>query len=203
MDYMTIADIKILEDKSEASGVSKLQLMENAGKKIFEILQEKPGLEGKKILIVCYHGNNGGDGFVAARYLADVCEVNVLFLGDKEKMKGEARSNYASLSKRYDIQLFSDYDIDYDSYDIIIDAIFGTGITGDVTGPAGFAIDFINKSKAYKVSVDIPSGINPDTGKAANKHIEPDLIITMHAMKKGLKKYKDKTIVADIGIKEV
>ena len=200
MGDITAAEIRELEDKSEASGISKLQLMENAGKKISEILQEKIGLEGKKILIACYHGNNGGDGFVAARYLADVCEVDVLFLGDKENMKPLARVNYATLSKKYDIQLFSDYDFDYDNYDLIIDAIFGIGITGDVNGPAGFAIDFINKSKAYKVSVDIPSGIDPDTGKAANKHIEPDLIITMHAMKKGLKKYKDKTIVADIGI---
>lgn len=201
MDYMTAEEIRELEKKSEAAGVSKLQLMENAGKKIYEIMAEKLGLEGKKVLIACYHGNNGGDGFVAARYLADVCEVDVLFLGDKEKMKSKARVNYALLSKRYDIQQFTDYDIDYDSYDIIVDAIFGIGIEGDINGSAGFAIDFINNAKAYKVSVDVPSGIDPDTGKAANKHIEPDLIITLHAMKKGLKKFKDKTVVADIGIK--
>ena len=201
MDYITAEEIRELEKKSEATGVSKLQLMENAGKKIYEIMAEKLDLEGKKVLIACYHGNNGGDGFVAARYLANVCEVDVLFLGDKENMRSKARVNYALLSKRYDIQQFTDYDIDYDSYDIIIDAIFGIGIEGDINGPAGFAIDFINRAKAYKVSVDIPSGINPDTGKASNKHIEPDLVITMHTMKKGLEKFKDKTVVADIGIK--
>ena len=193
-----------LEDKSEELGVPKLDLMENAGKKIFEVLEQKKDLKGKKILIVCYHGNNGGDGFVAARYLADVCEVDVLFLGEEEKLKKEAKVNYDKLIKRYDIQMFTDYEIDYeidyDGHDIIVDAMFGTGIEGDIKEPVASVIDFINSSKAYKVAVDVPSGINPDTGKAANKYIEPDLIITMHAMKKGLAKFKDKTVVVDIGI---
>jgi len=175
--------------------------MENAGKGIFDCLTEKKDIKGRKILIVCYHGNNGGDGFVAARYLADECEVDVLFLGEEEKLKKEAKANYDKLIKKYDVQLFTDYEIDYDEYDIIIDAIFGTGIEGDIKEPVASVMDFINNSKAYKVSVDVPSGINPDTGKAANKYIEPDLIITMHAMKKGLTEYKDKTIVVDIGIK--
>ena len=60
----------------------------------------------------------------------------------------------------------------------------------------------LNKSKAYKVSIDIPSGINPDTGEKSNVFFEPNLIITMHDIKNGLEAYKDKTVVVDIGIKK-
>ncbi|MBI2523344.1 bifunctional ADP-dependent NAD(P)H-hydrate dehydratase/NAD(P)H-hydrate epimerase, partial [Candidatus Woesearchaeota archaeon] len=62
-------------------------------------------------------------------------------------------------------------------------------------------INNLSKAKAYKVSIDIPSGINPDTGEKGNVYFDPDLLITMHDIKKGLVEYKDKTIIVDIGIK--
>ena len=92
--------------------------------------------------------------------------------------------------------------VDFSDYNVIVDAIFGTGIRGDIKDPLATLIKNLNKSKAYKVSMDIPSGINPDTGEKANVFFEPDLIITMHDIKKGLESYKDKTVVADIGIKK-
>jgi NAD(P)H-hydrate epimerase len=92
--------------------------------------------------------------------------------------------------------------VDFSDYDIILDAIFGTGIEGEIKDPLATLINNLSKTKANKVSIDVPSGVNPDTGEKANVYFEPDLIITMHDMKKGLKDYKDKTIVVDIGIKE-
>jgi len=202
MGTISTKEMQVLEQKSVDQGVSLLSLMENAGKQISETLQKKKELEKKKVLVVCYHGNNGGDGFVAARYLADICEVDVLFLGDEEKFKKEAAINYEKLSNRYDVQIFKEPDIDYDEYDVIIDAMLGTGIDGELHEPVLSVIDLINNSRGYKVSVDVPSGLNPDTGESAGKYVEPDLIITMHAIKKGLEKFNDKTVVIDIGIKE-
>jgi len=92
--------------------------------------------------------------------------------------------------------------VDFSDYDIIIDAIFGTGIRGEIKDPLATLITNLNKAKAFKVSVDIPSGVNPDTGEKANVSFEPDLIITMHDIKKGLENFKDKTVVVDIGIKK-
>lgn len=196
MGEITVQQMKDLEKSSK---LPVIELMENAGKQIFETLKGK--VEGKKVLIVCYHGNNGGDGFVAAKYLSEICEVDVLFLGDETKLKKEALINYKKVLKNYNIQLFKDPNIDYNDYDIIIDAMLGTGIEGLVKEPLGAVIDLVNNSKAKIVSIDVPTGINPDTGESANKAVEPDMIIALHAVKKGLEKFRDKTVVVDIGIR--
>lgn len=92
--------------------------------------------------------------------------------------------------------------IDFSDYDIIIDAIFGTGAGGEIKDPLASLVSNLNKSKAFKVSIDVPTGINADTGEKANAYFEPDLLITMHDIKNGLKSYGDKTVVVDIGIKK-
>lgn len=184
-------------------GVPKLQLMENAGRGLYKALKERfPSIKDKRILIVAYHGNNGGDGFVAARYLCEEAETDVLFIGDEDKFKEEAKINFKKIENNGKIQLLIDPEqTDFNYYDIIIDAILGTGTTGEVKEPIASTIEEINSSTAFKVAVDIPSGINPDTGESANKSINPDLIITFHDIKQGLEKFKDKTIIIDIGIK--
>tara|TARA_Y100000031_G_C8161153_1_gene357049 strand:- start:556 stop:1086 length:531 start_codon:yes stop_codon:yes gene_type:complete len=176
--------------------------MENAGKAIYNVLKEKFDLKDRRILIVSYHGNNGGDGFVAARYLAGDTEVDVLFVGDDSKLKKEALANFKKIENNEKIQILSLEAVDFSDYDIIIDAIFGTGIDGEIKDPLATLIKNLSKAKAYKLSVDVPSGVNPDTGEKANVYFEPDLIITMHDIKKGLETYKDKTVIANIGIKE-
>ncbi len=195
---ITTQEMRSLEDNS---GIPKAVLMESAGKAIYNVLKEKFDLKDKKILIVAYHGNNGGDGFVAARYLCDDAEVDVLFVGEETKLSKEASINFKKIENNEKLQILSLETVDFSDYDIIIDAIFGTGITGEIKDPLATLIKNLNKAKAYKVSVDVPSGVNPDTGEKANVFFDPDLIITMHDMKKGLVDYKDKTIVVDIGIK--
>jgi hydroxyethylthiazole kinase-like uncharacterized protein yjeF len=173
----------------EQSGIAPVMLMENAGK-------------NKRILIVAYHGNNGGDGFVAARHLCTNAEVDVLFVGDEKKLKDGALHNYRRIEDNEMIQMLALEAVDFSDYDIIVDAIFGTGIEKDVHDPLATLIRKLSSAKATKVSIDVPSGINPDTGEKANVWFEPDLIVTMHDMKKGLGAYTDKTIVVDIGIKK-
>lgn len=193
-------EMRKLEDKSETLGVTKLELMENAGKGIFTVLNERFDLRKKKILIVCYHGNNGGDGFVAARYLSNICEVDVLFVGDETKFRKEGEFNYQKIINQKSIKILKNINQTKNKHDIIIDALLGTGITGDIKEPIANVIDRFNNSKAFKVSVDVPTGINPDTGEKSNKFIKADLIITFHDIKKGLLDLKDKTVIVDIGI---
>lgn len=184
------------------SGIPIIRLMENAGKAFAYALKEKIDVKNRKILIVAYHGNNGGDGFVAARNLCDDAEVDVLFVGDEAKLKEGALINFKKIEKNEKIQMLTLEAVDFSDYDVIVDAIFGTGIKGSIEDPLAALIKNLNKSKARKVSMDIPSGISPDTGEKANAYFEPDLIIALHDIKKGLESYKDKTIVVDIGIKK-
>lgn len=190
-------DMRILE---AGSSIPQMSLMENAGRAVHSVLRQRFELRGRKILVVCYHGNNGGDGFVAARCLCDEAETDVLFIGDESRLKREALANFKKIEHNEKIQLLIDDEVDFGGYDLIIDAILGVGIKGRLNGEISAVIDDINNSKAYKVSVDIPTGIDPDTGSVVDKCVNADLVITFHDMKKGLEKFQDKTVVADIGL---
>ncbi len=190
-------DIRILEVKS---GIPRINLMENAGKGVYNAIKQRFDLKDKKILIVCYHGNNGGDGFVAARYLCDEAETDILFVGDEAILKKEAWINFKKIEHNERIQFLVDDEVDFSEYDVIIDAILGIGIKGRLNREISAIIDDINSSKAYKVSVDIPTGLDPDTGDIIDKCVNADLIVTFHDMKKGLEKLQDKVVVADIGL---
>jgi NAD(P)H-hydrate epimerase len=91
---ISVQEMRELEKKS---GISSAVLMQRAGEGIFNILDKKFDLKNKNILIVCYHGKNGGDGFVAAHYLSQLCEVDVLFIGDESKMSEETLINYKKI----------------------------------------------------------------------------------------------------------
>ena len=190
-------DIRILEAKSS---IPRHSLMENAGRSVYQAIKQRFNLENKKILAVCYHGNNGGDGFVAARYLCDEAETDVLFIGDESKLKKEALINFKKVEHNEKIQFLVDEEVDFNAYDIIIDAILGIGMQGKLNKEISAVIDDINNSGAYKVSVDIPSGLDPDSGIVLDKCVNADLIVTFHDLKKGLEKMQDKTVVADIGL---
>ncbi len=188
-------DMRILEAKSD---IPRRSLMENAGRAVYQAMKHRFDLTDKKILVVCYHGNNGGDGFVAARYLCDEAETDVLFIGDESKLKKEALANFKKIERNEKIQFLVDDEVDFDEYDFIIDAILGIGIRGRLNSEISAIIDDINGTKACKISVDIPTGLDPDTGDIADKCINADLIVTFHDMKKGLEKFQDKVVVADI-----
>ena len=184
----------------ESSSVPRSVLMENAGKAVYQTIKKALDLKDKRILVVCYHGNNGGDGFVAARYLCDEAETDVLFIGDESRMRKDALANFRKIEHNERIQFLVDDEVDFGSYDIIVDAVLGVGIKGRLNREISAIIDDVNRSKAFKVSVDIPTGIDPDTGEIVDKCIDADLVVTFHYMKKGLEKLQEKTIVADIGL---
>ncbi len=207
MDAITSSRMAAIDANCEYLGIKRLQLMENAGAAVSNAVKNK--LASGKIVIIAGRGNNGGDAFVAARHLEDY-DTTVLLLGKKSEIKTpEALHNWNALEK-ISIPLIEITDatmLDMSlikKADIIIDGIFGTGIKGKIHQPESTAIDLINSSDAFVISVDVPSGFDPDGG-IFDKSVQADLTLTFHKMKvgmlsKGARKYTGEVRVADIGI---
>jgi len=196
-----------IDANCEYLGIKRLQLMENAGAVIARAVKER--ISRGKVVIIAGKGNNGGDAFVAARHSSGY-DVRVILLGRKEEIKTpEALQNWNVLEK-ISIQLTQVVDskaLDrklIENADIIIDGIFGTGVRGKIREPESTAIDLINTSSAFVISVDVPSGLDPDSGKF-ERSVKAGLTLTFHKMKVGLmsldaKKYAGEIRVEDIGI---
>ncbi len=206
--YITVKQMMQIEENSHQMGFQRKLMMENAGAAAIRYLSEKfPDISSKKILVFAGLGNNGGDALVVARHLAGFgSNIKVVLLGNPNKIKTEeARTNWRILEKMNSIDLIITSDVsnlDLQA-DIVIDGILGTGIFGTIREPYSSAIDFINKLKAFKLSIDVPSGLNPDTGDSSHKCVQADVTITFHRMKIGLPKRTDKCgiiIVEKIGI---
>ena len=194
---ITVEQMYNIENKGHDMGFLKKFMMENAGAAAVRRLIEKFGnVESKNILIFVGLGNNGGDGLVMARHLAGhTANVTVLLLGTPDKIKTEESSwNWSILEKMPSVKLIPGNTFDFDfKPDIIIDGILGTGITGEIREPYASAINYINETNCFKFAVDVPSGLNPQTGETANIYTKCDMTITFHKMKQGIPKRKDLT----------
>lgn len=205
---ITVKQMMQIEENGHQMGFPRKMMMENAGAAATRYIVEKfPNISSKKILVFAGLGNNGGDAFVVARHLAGYGSVvKVILLGNPEKIKTEeGRTNWKLLEKMNSIDLIvaSDvYGLDSEA-DIIVDGILGTGISGKIKEPHASAIDMINKSKAFKLALDVPSGLDPDTGNVGHKCVKADVTITFHKMKAGMPKRTDMCgiiLVEKIGI---
>ena len=216
MKIVSSSRMKAIDINCEYLGLLPIQLMENAGGAIAQSIREK--LESGKVLFVAGRGNNGGDAFVAARLLAGFpgYVVKLILLGKANDIRtGEALKNFSLLKfTRVQVmeitdssQLASEITNWFSEADLLVDAIFGTGVKGNIREPESTAIDLINREgTAGKsvISIDIPSGLDPD-GENYVKAVHAELTITFHRMKIGLvsdnaKKYAGKVKVAEIGI---
>ena len=176
----------------EKIGIPGKVLMENAGKGCSESIREKFLRTGSKIAVFCGNGNNGGDGFVIARYLKKWGYFSTIFLvGDPDKMSPETSENYHScLDLNIEIHQFNDFeqwnnfDISLSYFDLLIDAIFGIGLEGTVRGWIADLIKDINSSSIKTIAIDIASGIDADTGQGEIA-IKADHTYTMAAYKYG------------------
>ena len=203
---------RIEENGHSGIGMRRFLMMENAGHGISDLVAVRfKKLKNKKVVAVCGTGNNGGDGFVASRHLAGHgAKVAVILLGNPSDLKSEeARLNWGIIEKMDSVEIIFGYEITADikkrivSADIILDSMFGTGIKREIFDPHASAIDLINKSKAFVLAVDVPSGMDPNTGKTYDKCVRADATITFHRMKKGLvdrKKFTGPVHVERIGI---
>jgi len=208
---MTPKDMMVIDANTEELGIPKASLMENSGHCLAEIISgiSKPC----KISIYAGTGGNGGDGFVAARYLLNKgFEVNVYLLAHPSQIKsGESRRNWEVLQKinvglnNLKICVLEDSsDLQITDSDVIVDALLGTGVEGKLREPISSAVDVINNSLAIKVAADVPSGLDPLTGKVFDKAVKADITVTFHRIKLGLKDAKKGYVgnihVCDIGI---
>jgi NAD(P)H-hydrate epimerase len=205
---ITVKQMMQIEENGHQMGFLRKLMMENAGASTARYILEKyKNLQEKKIMVFAGLGNNGGDSFVVARHLAGFgCKPDVVLLGNPDKIKTEESvSNWKILEKMDAVNLMvaSDPTEILLNVDIIIDGILGTGISGKIREPYATAIDLINKSQAFKLAVDVPSGLDPDSGSVIDKCVKADVTITYHKMKIGMPKRMDmcgKIIVEKIGI---
>ena len=187
-------------------------MMENAGHGIADFIVHRfKKLKNKRIVAVCGTGNNGGDGFVASRHLAGYgAKITVILLGSPSDLRSEeARLIWGILERIDSIEIIFGKVLTQEVKDriakarIILDSIFGTGIKDEIREPYASAIDTINKSKAYVLAVDVPSGFDPNTGQIHEKCVIADATITFHRIKVGLtrgRKYTGQVHVEWIGI---
>ncbi len=171
-------------------------LMENAGRAFADVLEKYvSSVEGKSIFIICGKGNNGGDGFVIARHLSNRgARVHVALLAKKKDVKGDAKTNLDILLKMVSSKKsFITFD-EVSSVkkleqllkpDVIVDAIFGTGFSGEVKGFYAKTIEWINNQQSFVAAVDIPSGVNATAGIVENIAVKANLTITMGLAKIG------------------
>ncbi|MEW6276245.1 MAG: NAD(P)H-hydrate dehydratase [Bacillota bacterium] len=210
MRVVTAAEMRELDRQAiEEYGIPGVVLMENAGIKVVEVIREMLGdVRGKKISIFVGKGNNGGDGLVVARHLFNLgAGVKVYLLASPEEITGDAFLNLRIWQKMgQEIRTIADRDeFDLEESDLLVDAIFGTGFRGVPREPAASVIEAINASGKPVVAVDIPSGLEADTGLARGPCIRAVRTVTFGLPKLGLvlepgASYAGKLHVADISI---
>ena len=208
---MTTREIRALDLNAEYFGISRLQLMENAGRNVAVEIASRFKPQDTRIAVFCGLGGNGGDGFVAARHL--LClgfEVSVILAGKSSDIKNEeARKNWEALQPlRNSLTLYEIYDsslIPDIKAEVFVDALLGIGLKSPPRPPIAQLIRKINESDAFRVAIDVPSGINSDTGAVLGEAVRANLTITLHKIKPGLlkaKEYVGELVVRHIGIPE-
>ncbi len=224
---LSVRQAKEIDKKArEFLGISTLVLMENAGRAVAEELIRVPYREGKvavfcgntrskrmlRCAIFCGKGNNGGDGFVAARHLLlKGIRPDIFLAADISEVKNEARTNLDILLKlKQEIFEVKQNNLHLvqsrlKRYSLIVDALLGIGLVGQVNGVFGDLISMINMSKAKTLAVDVPSGLDADSGKVLGRCIKAETTVTFVAKKRGMvvgegPKYCGRIVVRDLGI---
>ncbi len=210
---------KMDRETIEDFGIPGIVLMESAGRGAFDIImREFPDIHSMEVCVLAGRGNNGGDAFVIARYLMEQgIAVNIFLLSAIDKVKGDARTNLdlakklsekhpnASLSEVPDAETFEELKEEILDHDLFVDGILGTGLTSDVRGFFKDVIDTVNLSRLPVFSIDIPSGLNADTGKPCGTAIRAAATATFGHAKTGHilhpgDGYTGTVAVIDIGI---
>lgn len=198
---ITAARMGAVDRNAAALGVPQKQLMESSGNAVARAVREAAS-EGDSVTIVAGRGNNGGDALVAARFL-DGYDVSIHLLGRPEAISTDiARENWEALEKAgYPCESVTDSaNLELGDPAVIVDAMLGTGISGELREPEASAAQSINESDATVVSVDVPSGVDADSGEAPESAVEADRVVTFHDGKPGLAELDCEVRVEDIGI---
>ena len=214
MKYVTRKQMKFIDTAATKQfGIPSLLLMENAGRSAADVVVSLAKKKNSRIGIICGYGNNGADGFVVARHLKNRgYTVEVFLIGRQKLMSQESRVNFAIIRKMKikikrvwraaGIARMQAY---LKNTDVLIDALFGIGMRGVLDVFYIRLIQSINASTIPVVSIDIPSGLNADSGTADTVAVQAHTTVTMGLAKKGFstvsaKKYLGKLVVADISL---
>ncbi|MBQ1555485.1 MAG: NAD(P)H-hydrate epimerase, partial [Clostridia bacterium] len=188
------AQTKKLEDMAvEQGGIEHIKLMENAGTAAFRFINERLSVNNKSVAVVCGRGNNGGDGFAVARKMLDGgAKVRIMLaLGqptteDAYRLLAESeRAGIKTISYVENDGDRQDFAKTIEAADIIVDAIFGVGFHGTVSEGLKNVIDMINNARGTVVSIDVPSGVDSDSGEVAGPCVRADYTVTFTTMKPG------------------
>jgi len=192
MKILTAAEMREVDRlTAKKARVASLRLMESAGKSVADFIQARFS-DGKRrrVIVVCGKGNNGGDGFVCARYLqAGGARVSVYLIADLSDVKGDAAVNLRRWKKVGKLAVEGSAEkIGFQAGDIIVDALVGTGVRGPLEGRLAEVVTAVNHHPpgCVVVAVDIPSGLNADSGDAPGPVVVADHTVTFTAPKQGL-----------------
>ena len=202
-------EVAIVDANSEALGVPRLLLMENAGRAVAEAVAARTR-PGAMVVVYAGPGGNGGDGLAAARHLAFTGRRVVVYLVSPAgaPKSPEAKAMFEALLRMdYSVSLHVVKGCEVppvpEGAEAVVDALLGVGIRGAPRPPYREAIRAINESNALRVAVDVPSGLDADTGEAPGDVVRADVTVTLHKPKPGLLKRRDlagEIIVASIGV---
>jgi len=201
----------------EEVGVPGVVLMENAGRSCAELVRQKlAGVEAPKVCIFCGTGNNGGDGYVIARHLLNAgFSVRIVLCGERDKVRGDARINLDILERLgHAVESLDpgseDLSVHVGAFagdaDMVVDALFGTGLRGELNSEFRTLIETINDLGRPILAVDIPSGLDCDTGAPLGAAIRAAYTVTFVAVKKGFlasaeaSHYTGELSIASIGV---
>ena len=213
MRAVTAAEMREMDRRTiEEFGVPSYELMERAGRAVADEAARLAGPPAKKILILAGKGNNGGDGLVAARYLHEKGYlVQILLFSEGKKLKADPARNFVANAKlgipcRIVGEHFAWETVPelLREPEVVVDALFGVGLDKPVGEPYRGLIEILNREKKKVVSVDIPSGLDSDTGTILGSCVQATLTVTMGLPKKGFyegegPRVTGKIVVADIG----
>ncbi len=213
MKVATPDEMRIIDRiASEEIGIPVEVMMENAGRGVTHLIEKIfKSLNGLKVAIVCGKGNNGGDGLVVARHLINRnASPTVFLLCKKEEVKGAAKVNLNILEKmKVDInELASEHDVlefaeSFRYFDLIVDAIFGTGFKGKPSGVYELTINAINESGVPVIAVDVPSGLNCYNGQVEGACVKANYTCTMGVPKRGLYLFPGRDYAGEIHIVDI
>lgn len=210
---LTADEIRALDVYTiQTAGVPGPVLMENAGRAVFEALMARYGDEARSgpTAVLCGRGNNGGDGFVVARYLLNRgCAATAYLLGRREEVKGDAAVHLGAYvgSGGNLVQVTGSDEareaVAAGEAAVVVDAVLGTGLKDDVQGLAAAAIDWMKQARRPVVSVDIPSGVSSDSGRICGDAVQADLTVTFAYPKRGHYLYPGAALVGRLEVAEI
>jgi ADP-dependent NAD(P)H-hydrate dehydratase / NAD(P)H-hydrate epimerase len=215
MRILTAAEMREVDHlTTERHGIPSLMLMENAGRSVAELIGRRfPHLERRHIVVLCGKGNNGGDGFVAARHLREKgAKVSAYLFADPNEVKGDAATNLDRwrqvAGELHVVRSAEEWQRSKQalrSADVIMDALLGTGVRGKVEGLLAEVIDDVNRHDPAQIiiAVDIPSGLSADTGEFAPVCIQADRTVTFTAPKLGMVLREGPRQVGRVAVREI